>query len=258
MEDMVLRAVSLGIGEIAFTDHIDMNYDDGRVAGEFIRKPDFDKRYDEFVMLSRKYEDRIRLVYGAEIGISSTTKTEVERMIENHPFEFVIGSVHDCDGWDIYFPNFYEGRTKGQAYGHYFEEIRKCAEMINGVHVIGHLDYIERYGKYEDRRLDYDDYAEVIDGALRAIIDNGKGIEVNTSAARYKIRRKEWYDLSHPQFKIVKRYRELGGEIVTMGSDAHKAEYVGAWFREARECLLEAGFRFFTVYRDGEPVFAVL
>ena len=253
MAEMVKQAVELGVEELAFTDHADFRYVNGRATNRFLLDIDFDKYLRELNLLRKRYAGKIRLTFGVEVGVGSLAKKEVEGFLVSQPFEFVIGSLHDYAGVDFYYPDFYEGKTKKQAYEEYFIEMKKIAETVNGFHVFGHLDYIERYGRYEDKRLDYDDFREVIDDTLKAIIYSGRGIEVNTSRMRYKLG--GGLDVAHPRFKILKRYRELGGQIITLGSDAHSPEYICSCFKEAKECLRVAGFNAITIYRDGKPVF---
>jgi histidinol-phosphatase (PHP family) len=258
MEALAEAAVSRGISEIAFTDHVDLLYEDGVLRDDrFLRQPDYDRFDAEFDALKTKYSGKLRIVYGVEVSVASDAVRLVEGFLRSRPFEFVIGSLHDCEGADIFYPQFYEGKTKKQAYEFYFNEMRNVAGLIDGIHVLGHLDYIERYGRYADKTLDYDDYRDAVDGVLRAVIENGKGIEVNTSRIRYGLRR-DRYDAAHPQFKILRRYRELGGEIVTIGSDAHNAAYVGAHYKDAVECLAAAGFKAAAVWREGKPRFVDL
>ena len=118
--------------------------------------------------------------------------------------------------------------------------------------VYGHLDYIVRYAPLEPRRFFYGDYGDLMDEILRFLISRGKGIEVNTGGYKAGL------GCPNPCPEVLRRYRELGGEIVTMGSDAHAVEYVGSFMGEAQEVLRGCGFRYFTLFRGREPVFVRL
>jgi len=254
MEEMITNAISMGISELAFTDHVDPAFENGVPTGQFRHFIDWEKYINEFNTLKEKYKGKIRLVLGVEISIEPISKHITEAFLASWPFEFVIGSMHDVNGIDMFYPAFYEGKTKRQAYEEYFINMKNTAQTVNGFHVFGHLDYVERYGAYEDRTLVYEEYADMIDSVLRAIIQNGKGIEINTAGGKH-FNNPGPNDIAHPRFKILKRYKELGGEIITMGSDAHSPERIGHNFTQAKHCLLAAGFKAMTVYRQGKPVF---
>jgi len=262
MEEMVAQAIKRGLTEIAFTEHVDPAFEDGVPVGGFKWDIDFGKYLVELNGLREKYAGKIRLVFGVELSVEPASKAVTEAFIKKWPFEFVIGSVHDVNGKDLYYHETYAGKTKRQAYEEYFETMKRAAESVD-FHVLGHLDYIERnhiptqYAPYEDKTIVYEEYAELIDGVLRAVISGGKGIECNTSGGD-KFMNRGPNDVAHPRFKILKRYRELGGEIITIGSDAHVPQSVGQNYSQARRVLLEAGFKAVTVFRDGKPVFVDL
>jgi len=259
MEEMVKGAILVGATEMALTDHVDPAFEKGVPTGAFKWDIDYVQYINELGALREKYKGQIRLTFGVEISVEPVSKAVIEAFLAKWPFEFVIGSMHDVGGMDLYYPEYYEGKTKRQAYEQYFINMKHTAEAVNGFHVFGHLDYIERYDRdkyapYENKELVYEEYTELIDGALRAIIQNGKGIEINTSGGRY-LQNRNANDVAHPRFKILKRYKELGGEIITIGSDAHTPERICYNFAEAKRVLLEAGFKSITVFRGGKPQF---
>jgi histidinol-phosphatase (PHP family) len=165
------------------------------------------------------------------------------------PFDFVIGSSHCVRSIDVYYPAFYEGRTEDEAYREYFEAILENVNSGADFDVYGHLDYIVRYGPNKNREYSYRKYAEVIDEILRQLIARGKGIELNTAGFKY--------GLGHPNptEEILSRYHELGGEILTLGSDGHKPEHVAYDFEKIPQLLKNAGFSYYTVFRRREPEF---
>ena len=131
---------------------------------------------------------------------------------EFNPFDFVIGSTHVINGLDVSDSRFFEGKTKKEAYTEYFENVLENAKLHDCYNVYGHLDYINRYSHYEDNSLEYEDYSDIIDEILKVLVSKGKGLDINTSGYRYGLGR------TNPQLDIVKRFKELGGEIVTVGS----------------------------------------
>ncbi len=159
-----------------------------------------------------------------------------------YPFDFVIGSSHVVHGVDPYYPVYYEGRTEDEGYREYFESILENVNTNADFDVYGHLDYVVRYGPNKNTNYSYKKYADIIDEILRILIVKGKGIEINTGGFKA--------GLGHPNpcEDILLRYKELGGEIITIGADAHVPEYVGYEFDKAMTILKNAGFRYYNVF----------
>lgn len=244
MENMIIYAISKGLNEIAFTDHVD-----------------FDKRYppltdyNEYIpvimYLREKYKDRIHIVFGVEIGLENQWEDRINSFSKEFPFDFIIGSSHATQTYDLYYDQkkYFGSRTKEKAYGTYFEEVLKNVIACDDFNVYGHLDFVSRYGLYKDNSLDYKDYSDIIDNVLKALIIRNKGIELNTSGFRYGI------DSTYPSLTILKRYKELGGEIITCGSDSHSVAGVGAYIDYGYELIKAAGFDYITVFREQQPDF---
>jgi histidinol-phosphatase (PHP family) len=155
-------------------------------------------------------------------------------------------------GFDPYYPQYYEGRSEDAAYREYFESILENLHTDADFDVYGHLDYVVRYGPHKNRFYSYKKHSDVIDEILRTLIDRGKGIELNTAGFKY--------GLGHPNptEEILARYRELGGEILTIGSDAHAPEHVAYAFEQVPEILKKSGFRYYTVFSARKPSFLSL
>ena len=163
-------------------------------------------------------------------------------------FDYIIGSAHknreDVDASEMdYVPQKLDSIAKG-----YLHEVLLMVQD-NQFDCVGHLDLIKRYASRQGRSLSLDAYREQLEEIFKVLINNGKGIEVNTSGLRESMQE------FMPDFNIVKFYKELGGEIITLGSDAHKAQDVGEGIKEATNMLREAGFRYVTVYEKGMPNF---
>ncbi|MCD7709271.1 MAG: histidinol-phosphatase HisJ family protein, partial [Clostridiales bacterium] len=161
----------------------------------------------------------------------------------------IIGSSHVVNGVDPYYPAYYEGKSEEAAYREYFESILENLRDFTDFDVYGHIDYVVRYGPNRNRFYSYEKYADVIDEILRTLIGMGKGIELNTAGFAY--------GLGHPNptEEILARYRELGGEIITIGSDAHAPGRVAYDFAKVPGMLREAGFKYFTVFEQRKAVF---
>ena len=139
-------------------------------------------------------------------------------MTAKYPFDFVIGSSHVVHGIDPYYPHYYDGRSEDEAYLEYFESILENLHTNVDFDVYGHLDYVVRYGGYENKVIDYEEFRDILDAILAELIKKDKGIEINTSGIRYGLPN------PHPNIDIIRRFKELGGKIITIGSDAHKVE----------------------------------
>lgn len=249
MEAMILKGIELGLTEMCFTEHNDFDYPvtDRDPAGFFEANPDA-YLYD-FLKLREKYADKINLYFGVELGLQPHLSKRNAAFAKAHDYDFIIGSSHLCNGKDPYYASFYEGRPQEDAYREYFESILENLKAYSNFDVYGHLDYVVRYGPQKDEGYSYEMYRDLLDKILSKLIDMEKGIEVNTGGLAKGMR-----DV-HPCSGILKRYRELGGEIVTAGSDAHVPELIAHAFDRAGEILKDCGFRYYAVYEKRQPVF---
>lgn len=249
MEAMILKGIELGLTEMCFTEHNDFDYpvDNSHPVGFWEVNPDA-YLYD-FLKLREKYADKITLLFGVELGLQPHLSKRNAAFAKAHDYDFIIGSSHLCNGEDPYYASFYEGRPQAEAYREYFESILENLKIYSNFDVYGHLDYVVRYGPQKDEGYSYELYRELFDKILTKLIDMEKGIEVNTGGLAKGMRD------AHPCRGILKRYRELGGEIVTAGSDAHKPELIAHAFDRAGEILKDCGFRYYAVYEKRQPVF---
>jgi len=247
-DSMVNAAIEKGLAGICFTDHLDIDYPD---------EPDLFlldlPNYTASVLAqTEQYQNRIDVCLGIELGLQPHLAALHEDILSQYPFDFVIGSSHVVHGFDPYYPKFYEGRAEEACYREYFESILENIRAFDGFDVYGHIDYVVRYGPNRNERYSYAQYCDVIDEILKLLIERGKGIEINTGGFKY--------GLGHPNptEEIITRYHELGGEIITIGADAHTPEHVAYDFEKVPEILKKAGFRYFTVYKERKPVFIKL
>ncbi len=244
-EDMILTAIDTGLGGICFTDHLDMDYPDDP-ALFLLDLPNYTA---SVLALQKKYASKFPVRLGVELGLQPHLTDIHTDILSQYPFDFVIGSSHVVHGFDPYFPNFYEGRKEEDCYREYFESILENVQAFDGFDVYGHIDYVVRYGPTTNTNYVWTQYQEVIDEILKLLIAKGKGIEINTGGFKY--------GLGHPNptEEIICRYRELGGEIITIGSDAHTPQHIGYDFGKVPEILKNAGFEYFTVFKQRKPEF---
>lgn len=248
MEDQVKRSIALGFDEMVITDH----HESMATSKEYYLKTDLSDYIRQFNHIKEKYKDQINLKLGAEIGYEKRGRHVLDQFVADNPFEFIICSMHSLNGQDFYFGEFFTNKTKKESYTEYFRAISEMLDDFQNFDVLGHLDFICRYGDYANYDLEYLDYKEIIDEILIKVINLSKGIELNTSGLRYGVGH------MHPRLEILKRYRELGGEIITIGSDAHRPEDMGAYYEEARALLKEAGFDYFTTFDKRKAKFRKL
>jgi histidinol-phosphatase (PHP family) len=242
---MVQEAMKKGLDGLCFTDHYDYDYPDE--PDLFLL--DFEAYREEIAALRAQFADTFPIHWGIELGLQPQVVEENRRVTSEYPFDFVIGSSHVVHGADPYYSRYYEGRNEEAAYREYFESILENLRTDADFDVYGHIDYVVRYGPNKNRFYSYAKYADVIDEILRTLIAGGKGIELNTAGFKY--------GLGHPNptEAILARYHELGGEILTLGSDAHAPEHVAYDFAKVPEILHQAGFHYYTVFSSRKPEF---
>ncbi len=243
-EEMILSAIRKQLDGICFTDHIDWDYP-GPTPFQFDPKTYF----HTLKPLERKYKNQISVRIGVELGLQPHLKQRYNDFLSAADFDLVIASSHVVHGFDPYYPDFYAGKTEDEAYREYFESILENLDIFDNFDVYGHIDYVVRYGPNQNAFYSYEKFRDVIDEILKKLIAKGKGIEMNM--AGYK------YGLHHPNptEAVLKRYRELGGEILTIGSDAHAPEHIAYDYDKIYSLLSEAKFTHYTVFQNRKPVF---
>ena len=250
MEQMIEGALKKGMKTICFTEHYDPDFPKEKEEFDFFL--DTEPYLSHFQSCKKKYEGRIELRFGVEFGLQPHLSGECHEYISAYPFDFVIGSSHIVKGKDPYLSEYFEDRSEREAYMEYFEEVLSCASLFDDFDVYGHLDYVVRYSPNKDRNYSYAAYSDILDEILRTLVDRGKGLEINTGGLAHGL------SFPNPGPEVLKRYRDLGGEILTVGSDAHRAERIGYRFEEALSVVKAAGFQYLTVFQERKPVFIPL
>jgi len=234
IDEAVLRGRELNIG-ITITEHMDINYP-GPLAFMF----DVDQYFAEY----NKYRSD-NVLLGIEIGMRSDCQDENCRLVESYPFDYVIGSVHVVDNIDIYVSEFYEGRSKEDVYRQYFATMLQCVTCYDSIHSLGHIDYIARYARFADTEVYYSEFKEHIDEILMILARKGKALEINTR----RLGSKQAIEILMP---IYERFYEVGGRLVTIGSDAHRVAEIGRGLAEGLEIADRSKLKV-VYFKNGQP-----
>ncbi len=245
---IVHAALQRGLCAICFTDHYDADYPCENVCFEL----DTEAYYSQISELQSAYTGKTVIRFGVELGLQPHLGALYRSYVKQYPFDFVIGSTHLVDGMDPYYPSFWDGCRPETVIRKFLEVTLENIRNFDEFDVYGHLDYIIRYVPDGNRHFSYKTYGDVTDEILKLLISRGKGIEVNTGGY------KSGLGCPNPCPEILRRYRELGGEIITMGSDAHTPEFTGSHMQEAQEILRLCGFRYFTLFQERKPEFVPL
>ena len=243
-EDMVESAIAKGLSVICFTDNYDKDNLDWGDEAIF----DVESYFQKMIELQEEYRDQIDIRIGAEIGMQPYLAEYYQNFMAQHPFDFVIGSVHSVLEHDVAL-DFFQKHSDPEGYKIYFEEMLQDVQKIKSYDVLGHLDYIVRYSNQGSKGFDLNDYMDIIEEILKQVIAHGKGIEMNMSGLKYGL------GAPHPQPEIIKRYRELGGEIITVGADGHIPEHIAYDYHLADDILKSCGFKYYTEFKGRKPLF---
>jgi len=234
---------------LAFTDHCDFFVPALKAQNENLVPETFD------IALQQQEIDRIqgttdlRILKGIEIGMHEDHHDDIRRTLSENTFDQVIASVHYLDGIDPFWGGYYEDKDWKTAYGHYLETIYTEMTWLCDFDIMGHFDYVVRYAPYPQTCLKYRDFSDILDEMLKYLVQEGKALEINT---------KSYQDFKGREIsldpEVLARYREIGGEIISLGSDSHDPHRVGHDFRHFASLLKSMGFRWTAHYEKRKLV----
>ena len=260
MEEVVKDAISLGIKDICFTDHVDygpyrdwddprgIKYrpgDEGEPEQVALTNVDYGKYFSMIEKLREKYKDKIAVKAGMEFGVQTHTIPEYEKLFRSYPFDFIILSIHQAGDQEFWTNEYQSGRTQQEYNEGYYKELLSVVQNYHNYSVLGHMDLIVRYDSYGV--YPFEKLKPLLTEILKTVIADGN--EVNTSNHRYGLS-----DMT-PSRDILKLYKELGGTIITIGSDSHKKEHLGAYIDWAKEELRKLGYTQFCTFEKMQPIF---
>ena len=239
--EMAQAAKAAGLKEICFTDHLD--YDPFEKMGIMAFDTEsYNAEYDNLEVPG------LIIRRGMEFGMTVDNRAQFKQDLQRRHFDFVLGSVHFVDGLDVYFEEYWSGKSIFQAERRFLEATLDCVNLHEDYDVLAHLTYIAKTRCHPaPRPVSFDDHRELIDEILRVVVKKGKGLEINTSGVD---RAGDFL----PGAEYMRRFRELGGEIVTIGSDAHTCDRVGQYSGTACEMLKDI-FGYVCTFENRQPVF---
>ncbi len=260
MDNQIQQAISLGLNEICFTDHVDYgikcDWDDPRGiawrqdAMEPLANVNYPEYFAKLLRMRVTYGKAITIRSGLEFGIQSITVDNYKKLYDRYQdqLDFVLFSMHQVNNLEFWTQDFQIGKTQQEYNEEYYREILKTMKLFKNYSVLAHLDLLARYDK--KGIYPFEKVEDLIAEILKQAINDGKGIEVNTSSWHYGLTD------TQPSRKILKLYKDLGGKIITVGSDAHSTNYLADHIKDAYAILEnEIGFEEITTFDHMQPVF---
>lgn len=241
LKDLVKMAYEQGINEIAITDHFDpLSYEDLHKN----YKPGL--QIETIERIRTEYQDKMTILHGVEYGELHQNPLVTKRILEEVPFDYVLGSVHkESDAFDIGLIK-YTTSNVAEIVARYLKEVRKMV-VDNQFDCVAHIDLVKRYANRQGVSFDIMDFKPILCEIFELLVQNDKGIEINTSGVR------QGMGLMMPELDVVTLYKQMGGQIITVGSDSHHHNHVGADIKNALEMIKAAGFNSVTTFRKRVP-----
>lgn len=239
--EMAEAAVKAGLQEICFTDHYDYNSDPAKEANLFTMES-YRAAYDSLAVPG------LSIRRGVEFGLTTWNAPQLEDLLKKRHFDFVIGSVHYVGGYDPYNKEYWENISVKEAFEKYLKGILNCVKVHHNFDVLGHLTYVCKSAHNPTHEpVPFKDYIDITDEIMKILVTKGIGMEINTSGV-------DRAGTFLPSAEYLRRFKELGGEIVTVGSDAHDASRIGQYVLEALDILKDI-FGYVCTFEDRKPIF---
>lgn len=266
MENQIQKAITLGLDEMCFTDHVDYgikrDWDDpegiiirhaiehGKEVDLVLANVNYPKYFEALNMYQKKYASSISIKKGLEFGIQSITVDAYEKLYASYQddLDFVLFSMHQVNNLEFWTQDFQKGKTQKEYNDEYYKEIYQTMQMFHHYSCLAHLDLLARYD--ENGIYPFENEKDIIAEILKYAIRDGKGIEINTSSWKYGLKD------TQPSRAILKLYKDLGGKIITVGSDAHETKYLASHIKDAYAILKnEIGINEICTFDHMQPIF---
>lgn len=255
MEKVIQDAITMKMDEICFTEHVDygikVDWDSGQKIICRGNEPMANANYPEYMKaiqaMKEKYGHQIIIKTGLEFGMQTHTISQFQKLFDRYDFDFIILSIHQVHNKEFWNQEFQKGKTQKEYNEEYYKEMLDVIRQYKDYSVLGHMDLINRYdnqGIYPFEKV-----KPWIQAILEQVIADGKGIEINTSSKRYGLKD------TTPSRQILELYKDLGGTILTIGSDSHNPEHLGAYIQDSKKMLKELGFKQYCTFDHMKPVF---
>lgn len=242
LRDICEAALRAGLSALTVTDHVEMS---GYEEGGYDRAAD--ASFDETGRFAERYEGRLLVLRGVELGEPLEDPDAAGALLDRHAYDFVLGSLHNLPGMDDFYYLDYREADVERLMDLYFAELLKMTKW-GRFDSLAHLTYPFRYVPREQREAGAARWGDAIDAVLKSAAERGLALEINVSG----LRGPEPFLL--PEAGLLRRFREVGGQLVTVGSDAHTPQDVGVPLREGLRAAFEAGFPSYAVFVNRQPV----
>lgn len=247
IDEMIVTAISKGVQYMAFTDHLDRDYLYGDSIDKDIKQLDIAYHIADTMRAKIKYADKIEIACGIECGFSKAAEDDYVKLLSGCDLDIILNSVHSVNGMDCYHSEYFENKSKRQAYSDYLLAVLDSINAKYSFDVITHIGYVCRKAPFENRDIDYSEFADIIDEILKGIINKNVSLELNSH-------NRGTNTPFLPYLSIVKRYLELGGSEFTFGSDAHRISRVNDKFEIVKDFLLEHNQKYLNIYRKRQKI----
>ncbi len=226
----------------SITEHYDRDYLFGKWE-RFCRQLNLKRYKNDFFKQKSLFDNKTYFAFGIELGYHPKLEKKYTEVVNKYKFDNVILSVHTLNGVEAYWGKIFVGKTQSEVYNEYLDTLIKSVNSSIPYNIVGHIGYVTRYAKYENKSLFQEEYFDKIDVLLKDIIKKNVTIEINTHIKDDKL-------IFLPEIEILKRYKELGGENITFSGDAHKTCDIGKNYDKVVEIVKKLGFSNWTVYMD--------
>lgn len=243
MENICNKAICMGLKGICFTDHVDIDYPSDDELFDF---DDYCKSLNE---ISARFNNKLSVLKGVELGLQPHLFEQNKRISSKPNIDFVLGSIHVVNKKELYKGDFLGNDSDHKGILNYFNDLKKCLLSFDDFDSLGHIDVVRRYLNSGEKEFSYIKYKDELNHILKTLVHMGKGLELNTSGIRYGL------SDFHPLTDILELYKKLGGEIITIGSDAHRPEDLGYEFSKVSLLLKQLGYKYYCIFEKRKPIF---